>query len=128
MRKYYGYFVYKDEEYVIMFRIDGSLQWSERFHCFMDKNWYVRSYADMICYAALVISRILEFRMERRLSVPQILESLRKCNCVLLDKNQFLFSYYDDVLAKLGKNLDIDFSRKYRSLKEIKDELAKTKK
>lgn len=82
----------------------------------------------MICYAALVISRILEFRMERRFSVPQILESLRKCNCVLLDKNQFLFSYYDDVLAKLGKNLDIDFSRKYRSLKEIKDELAKTKK
>ena len=53
MKKYYGYFVYKDEEYVIMFRIDGSLQWSERFHCFMDKDWYMRSFEDMICYAAL---------------------------------------------------------------------------
>lgn len=53
MKKYYGYFVYKDEEYVIMFRIDGSLQWNDKYRCFMDNRWYVRSYADMICYAAL---------------------------------------------------------------------------
>ena len=82
----------------------------------------------LICYTALVISRILEFRIGRRFSVPRILESLRKCNCVLLEKNLFLFHYYDEVLACLGEDLKIDFSRKYRSLKEIKDELAKTKK
>lgn len=53
MKKYYGYFVYDGEEYVIRFRISGSLQWNERYHCFMDKDWYVRSYEELICYAAL---------------------------------------------------------------------------
>ena len=53
MKKYYGYFVYDGEEYVIRFKLKGSLQWSERFHCFMDKDWYTRSYSDLICYAAL---------------------------------------------------------------------------
>ena len=82
----------------------------------------------MICYTALVISRILEFRIGRTYSVSRIIESTRKCNCALLEKNLFLFSYYDEVLNLLGKDLGIDFSRKYRTLKEIKAELAKTKK
>ena len=37
-------------------------------------------------------------------------------------------TYYDEVLKVLGKELGIDFSRKYRTLKEIKNELALTKK
>ena len=52
MKKYYGYFVYNDEEYVIRFKIDGSLKWSAKDRCFIDDHWYVRSIADVICIAA----------------------------------------------------------------------------
>lgn len=52
MKKYYGYFVYNDEEYVIRFKIDGSLRWREKERCFIDDHWYVRSIADVICMAA----------------------------------------------------------------------------
>lgn len=52
MKKYYGYFVYNDEEYVIRFKIDGSLVWSDEYHCFKDDRWYCYSYRDMISYAA----------------------------------------------------------------------------
>ena len=52
MKKYYGYFVYNDEEYVIRFKIDGSLKWSAKDRCFIDDHWYVRSIADAICMAA----------------------------------------------------------------------------
>ena len=53
MKKYYGYFIYNDEEYVIRFKIDGNLQWSEKDHCFIDDQWYVRTYKDLIAYAAI---------------------------------------------------------------------------
>lgn len=82
----------------------------------------------MICYTALVISRILEYRIGRKYSVSAIIESLRKCNCTLMEKNIYLFSYYDEVLETLGKDLGITFDRKYQTLKEIKAELARTKK
>lgn len=51
MKKYYGYFRFDDQEYVIRFRINGSLQWDDRFHCFKDKDWYCRSYEELICSA-----------------------------------------------------------------------------
>lgn len=81
----------------------------------------------MICYTSLVISRILEHRIGRKFSATKIIESLRRCNCTLLDKNTYLFGYYDEVLETLGKDLGITFNRKYQTLKEIKSELAKTK-
>lgn len=81
----------------------------------------------MICYTSLVISRILEHRIGRKFSATKIIESLRRCNCTLLDKNTYLFGYYDEVLETLGKDLGIAFNRKYQTLKEIKSELAKTK-
>ena len=53
MKKYYGYFVYNGEQYVIRFKIKGSLIWSARDKCFIDDQYYVRSSPDMICLAAL---------------------------------------------------------------------------
>ena len=53
MKKYYGLFVYRGEEYVIRFKIDGSLKWDSKHHCFEDAQYYVRSAEDMIYYAAI---------------------------------------------------------------------------
>lgn len=82
----------------------------------------------LICFTALVIARLLEYRIKRKYSVKTILESLRRCNCSLIESNVYMGLYYDDVLRTLGENLGIDFSRKYRTLKDIKTELAGTKK
>lgn len=52
MKKYYGYFVYNEEEYVIRFKIDGSLKFDSKAKCFIDDQYYVRSIADVIAMAA----------------------------------------------------------------------------
>ena len=70
----------------------------------------------------------LILKSQREYSVKTILESLRKCECCLIESNVYMGAYYDEVLKVLGKELGIDFSRKYRTLKEIKNELAMTKK
>ena len=55
-KKYYAIFWTKDNPntntYAMMFKINGSLIWNPKFHCFQDKDWYVRSVDDVICYAA----------------------------------------------------------------------------
>lgn len=52
MKKYYGYFVYNEEEYVVRFKIDGSLKFDSKARCFVDNQYYVRSIADVIAMAA----------------------------------------------------------------------------
>lgn len=82
----------------------------------------------LTCFTALTIAKLMEYRIKREYSVKTILESLRKCECCLIESNVYMGAYYDEVLKVLGKELGIDFSRKYRTLKEIKNELAMTKK
>lgn len=53
MKSYYAYFIYNNEEYVIKFKIKGSLQYSRKDRVFVDRKYYVRSIAEVICLAAL---------------------------------------------------------------------------
>ena len=82
----------------------------------------------LTCYVALVLSRILQHKLDKKYSVGKILESLSNCNCSQLENNYYVFSYYDEVLRDIGNVINIDFSKKYRRLQDIKKILAETKK
>lgn len=82
----------------------------------------------LICFVSLVIARILEYRLGRKYGVSPILESLRKCECSLVEQNLYVFDYYDEILKDIGELLGIDFSKKYRTLGEIKKVLGDVKK
>jgi len=82
----------------------------------------------LICFVALVLARILEKKLDRKYSVTAILESLNKCSCSLLEQNLYMFDYYDEILCAIGKELEVDFSKKYRSVKEIKKIIGDSKK
>lgn len=56
----------------------------------------------LICFVSLVITRLLEYRMNRKYGVSPILESLRKCECSLLEQNLYLFDYYDEILQAVS--------------------------
>lgn len=82
----------------------------------------------LTCFLSLVIARILEMKMGHRYSIARILESLRKAECTYLQQHYYLFDYYDDVLKDIGDIFNIDFSKRIRSLGDIKKILATTKK
>lgn len=82
----------------------------------------------LTCFIALIIARILEMKMGHRYSISQLLESLKKSECTHLQANYYMFDYYDDVLKDVGKVFDVDFSKRVRSIGEIKNILANTKK
>ena len=82
----------------------------------------------LTCYIALVLSRVLQHKLDKKYSVGKILESLSNCNCNQLENNYYVFNYYDEVLKDIGDVLNVDFSKKYRRLQDIKKILAETKK
>lgn len=82
----------------------------------------------LTCYIALVLSRVLQHKLDKKYSVGKILESLSKCNCTNIQENYYLFDYYDTVLKDIGLITNIDFSLKNRALQDIKKILGNTKK
>ena len=82
----------------------------------------------LTCFVALTLTRILEQKLSHKYSSGRIIESLIKSECSLLQQNYYLFDYYDEVLKDIGKVTGIDFSKRIRTLGEIKQELAETKK
>ena len=82
----------------------------------------------LTCFVSLLLVRLLEKQLARKYSITAILESLNKSSCSLLEQNIYLFDYYDEILSAIGKELDIDFSKKYRTVKEIKKIIGDSKK
>lgn len=82
----------------------------------------------LTCFVSLLIIRILENRLKGKYSVPALLESLSKSSCSHIKENYYLFDFFDDVLEDVGKELNIDFSKKYQTFAEIKKIFGETKK
>ena len=66
----------------------------------------------------MTIARILENKLE---TVSGPFWPLSKAECSLIQQNYYLFDYYDEVLKDIGKNMDIDFGKRIRTLGEIKN-------
>lgn len=74
----------------------------------------------LICFAALVVMRVLEQFIGKCHSVRQIRNSLASYSCSHLDQNYYLFDYRDDVILTMEKTFGLDLSKKIMPLSEIK--------
>ena len=82
----------------------------------------------LICFIALTIIRILQHKLGGKYSAARILDSLSKIACSNIEENIYLFDYEDEVTKGVGKELGLDFSRKYMTFGEIKKTLGDVKK
>jgi transposase len=82
----------------------------------------------LTCFVALVIARILEMKTEHKYSIAKLLESLKKAECSHAQQNYYLFDYCDDILIDIGERLNINYTKRIRTLGEIKKDFANTKK
>lgn len=82
----------------------------------------------LTCFVSLVVARILEMKTNHKYSISRLLESIGRAECIYGQQNYYLFHYCDDILSEIGEKLGIDFTKRIRSLGEIKKVLANTKK
>ncbi len=71
------------------------------------------------CFLALVLMRLLEYKLNHTFSVKQILDSLRSYNCVHLDANTWQFTYYDEIIEACAKKFNVSLNDKYKTQQEI---------
>ncbi|MDD4753844.1 MAG: IS1634 family transposase [Desulfitobacteriaceae bacterium] len=77
----------------------------------------------LICFVALLILRVLEYKLHKKYPVKQIRESLICYSCSYLDQNYYLFDYRDEILQSLERIFDLDLGNKIMSTAEIKKNL-----
>jgi transposase len=82
----------------------------------------------LICFIALITIRILQHKLDGKYSANHIIESLRRIECTRVDKNLYIFDHVDEISLAIKDALDVDFSKEFLTLKEIKNILAMTKK
>ena len=72
------------------------------------------------CFTALVLIRLLQVKLENKYTVGKLLTSLKKYNCVHLDKNNYQFVYNDEIIISISKSFNINLSAKYKTSNEIR--------
>ena len=82
----------------------------------------------LICFIALVITRLLEKRLANQYPISRIAETLRQVNACFIGDNLFAFHFADEVTHAIHNTLGIDLEMRFRSLGDIKKMLGTTKK
>jgi len=82
----------------------------------------------LVCFVALVIIRLLAQRLANQYSIPKIVASLNKSSGSCLEENWYVFDHADEITQAITATLDVDLSRKYLRLGDIKKILGATKK
>ena len=75
------------------------------------------------CFIALLIIRLLEKKLQRKYSNEYIIDSLRKYMSTRIEHDIYLQNFRNDVIKDLEKVFQLDLSRKYLTLSEIKKKL-----
>lgn len=74
----------------------------------------------LTCFIALVIIRLIETRLKGKYSFKQVIESLRNYTSINIEHDIYIQPFYNEVIKDLEKELNVDLSRKYLTLSEIK--------
>ena len=72
------------------------------------------------CFTALILIRLLELKLGNKYTVQEIINSLKKYNCVHLDKNHYQFVYNDKIIKDISYVYNINLSKKYKTTNEIR--------
>ena len=72
------------------------------------------------CFTSLVLIRLLENKLNNKYIPSQILDSLRKCNCVHIKENIYQFIYSDEIIKEIEETFLVDLTTKYRKRDNIR--------
>ena len=81
----------------------------------------------LTCFISLLILRLIEYKINRKYSTNEIIEALKKYQSTKLEHDIYVQDFTNNVIKELSEKYNIDLSRKYLSLSEIKKLLKKQK-
>lgn len=111
------------EVYRGLSRIEDSFKVTKTY--FNSRPVYIRQNSHIdghfaTCFMALVLMRILESMLGGKIPTGQLLTSLKKYNCTMMEPALWKITYYDKVLEECGKAFDLNLNQKYRTRQELR--------
>lgn len=82
----------------------------------------------LMCFTALVIMRVLQYKLDYKYSAAAIQEELLRVCGSNVSRNIFVFDYRSRILDEIGKATGLDFSKKYLTRSQMNAMVASTKK
>ena len=74
----------------------------------------------LICFLALLLSRILELKLGHRHSVRRIQKSLKDATCRMIDKGTLSLNTQDDVFRDLEKAFGVSMNRDFVKIEQLR--------
>ena len=74
----------------------------------------------LTCFVSLVITRLLEQKLDNKFPVHSIINSIKNYNCFNIDHDIYMQNYFDNIINELQTLFNINFSRQFLTLSEIK--------
>lgn len=74
----------------------------------------------LTCFISLVIIRLLEYKTNRKYSTRKMIDSLKNFNSTNIEHDIYLQNFSNDIIKNFEEIFDVNLSRKYLTLSEIK--------
>ena len=75
----------------------------------------------LTCFISLIILRLIEYKTNRKYSTTSIINSLKNYTSSNLEHDIYLQNFTNNIIKDLAKIYNVDLSRKYLTLSEIKN-------
>ena len=82
----------------------------------------------LTCFVALLLLRLIQINSGQKYSTRVLVDEMKNIAGTYVDKNYFMFDYYNDIVEDLGDMTGIDFSKRFMPLGEIKKIISHSKK
>ena len=82
----------------------------------------------LICFLALLISRLTEIRLGDKYNIDKIIDTLRQVECSHISQNYYLFDFANEVTDNINSAFGLNIGKKVMSLGDIKKNLGLAKK
>ena len=82
----------------------------------------------LTCFVSLLLLRLLQISTNQKYSTKTLIDEMRNITGTYLDKNYYMFDYFNEIIEDFSKITDLDFSKRFMTLGEIKTIISQVKK
>ena len=94
---------------------------------FLSKKAHIEAHF-LTCFVSLLLLRLLQISTEQKYSTKTLVDAMKNITGTYVDKNYYMFDYFNEVVKDLGRVTDNDFSKRFMTLSEIKKIISQSKK
>lgn len=94
---------------------------------FLSKKEHIEAHF-LTCFVSLLLLRLLQMNIGGEYSTKTLIDEMRNITGTYVDKNYYMFDYFNDIIKEFSMLTKIDFSKRFMTLGEIKKVISQVKK